>query len=73
MILPHRMNKKYDITRISKCYYVTLPSSRNNPQQPRHVLRLSLGRRSVHLLPVQRTKALTNGAVDRRWVVGREP
>ena len=38
----------------------------------RSVVRLSLGRRSVNLLPVaQRTNALTNGVVDRPWV-GRE-
>ena len=37
------------------------------------VVRLSLGRRLVNLLPVaQRTNALTNGVVDRPWVVGRE-
>ena len=37
------------------------------------VLRLSLGRRLVNLLPVaQRTHAFTNGVVDRPWVVGRE-
>ena len=37
------------------------------------VIRLSLGRRSVNLLPVaQRTNAFTNGVVDRPWVVGRE-
>ena len=37
------------------------------------VIRLSLGRRLVNLLPVaQRTNALTNGVVDRPWVVGRE-
>ena len=37
------------------------------------VIRLSLGRRLVNLLPVaQRTNALTNGVVDRPWVVRRE-
>ena len=37
------------------------------------VVRLSLGRRLVSLLSVaQRTNALTNGGVDRPWVVGRE-
>ena len=37
------------------------------------VIRLSLGRRLVNLLPVaQRTNALTNGVVDRPWIVGRE-
>ena len=39
------------------------------------VIRLSLGRRLVNLSPVaQRTinNALTNGVVDRPWVVGRE-
>ena len=37
------------------------------------VIRLSLGRRLVDLLPVaQRTNAFTNGVVDRPWVVGRE-
>ena len=37
------------------------------------IVRLSWGRRSVDLLPVaQRTIALTNGVVDRPWVVGRE-
>ena len=39
------------------------------------VMRLSLGRQLVNLLPVaQRTmnNALTNGFVDRPWVVGRE-
>ena len=34
------------------------------------VIRLSLGRRLVNLLPVaQRTNALTNGIVDRPWIV----
>ena len=38
-----------------------------------HVIRLSLGRRLVNLLPVaQRTNAFTNGVVDRPWVVSRE-
>ena len=38
-----------------------------------YVIRLILGRRLVNLLPVaQRTNALTNGVVDRPWVVGRE-
>ena len=39
-----------------------------------NVTRLSLGRRWVNLLPAvaQRTNALTNGVVDRPWVVGRE-
>ena len=37
------------------------------------VIRLSLRRRLVNLLPVsQRTNALTNGVIDRPWVVGRE-
>ena len=37
------------------------------------VIRLSLGRRMVSLLPVaQRTNAFPNGVVDRPWVVGRE-
>ena len=37
------------------------------------VIRLSLGRRLVNLLPVaQRTNALTNGVFNRPWVVGRE-
>ena len=37
------------------------------------VIRLNLGRRLVNLLPVaKRTNALTNGVVDRPWVVGRE-
>ena len=37
------------------------------------VIRLSLGRRLVNLLPVaQRTNAFTNGVVDRPGVVGRE-
>ena len=37
------------------------------------VIRLSLGRRLANLLQVaQRTNALTNGVVDRPWVVGRE-
>ena len=39
------------------------------------IVRLNLGRRLVNLLPVaQRTtsNALTNGVVDRPWVVGRE-
>ena len=37
------------------------------------VIRLSLGRRLVNLLPLaQRTNAFTNGVVDRPWVVGRE-
>ena len=37
------------------------------------VMRLSLGRRLVNLLPVaQRTNAFTNGVVSRPWVVGRE-
>ena len=37
------------------------------------VIRLSLGRCSVNLLPVpQRTNALTNGVVDRPWIVGRD-
>ena len=37
------------------------------------VIRLSLGRRLVNLLPVaQRTNAFANGVVDRPWVVGRE-
>ena len=32
-----------------------------------------MGRRLVNLLPVaQRTNALTNGVVDRPWVLGRE-
>ena len=36
-------------------------------------IRLSLGRRSVNLLPVaQRINALTNGVVDIPWVVGRD-
>ena len=36
-------------------------------------MRLSLGRRSVNLLPVvQRSNALTNGVVDTPSVVGRE-
>ena len=38
-----------------------------------NVIRLSLGRRLVNLLPVaQRTSVFTNGVVDRPWVVGRE-
>ena len=38
-----------------------------------NVIRLSLGRRLVNLLPVaQRTNAFTNGVVGRPWVVGRE-
>ena len=42
-------------------------------QKGGRVVRLSLGRRLVNLLPVaQRTNALANGVVDRRWVVGRE-
>ena len=37
------------------------------------VIRLSLGRRLVNLLPVaQWTNAFTNAVVDRPWVVGRE-
>ena len=37
------------------------------------VIRLSLGRQLVNLLPVaQRTHAFTNGVDDRPWVVGRE-
>ena len=37
------------------------------------VIRLSLGRRLVNLLPVaQRTNPFTNGVVDRPWVVGRK-
>ena len=37
------------------------------------VVRLSLGRRLVNLLPVaQRTNAFTNGVVDRPSVVSRE-
>ena len=37
------------------------------------VIRLSLGRRLVNLLPAaQRTNALTYGVVGRPWVVGRE-
>ena len=39
----------------------------------RCVIRLSLSRRLVNLLPVaQRTNAFTNGVVDRTWVVGRQ-
>ena len=39
----------------------------------RHCIRLSSRRRSVNLLPVaQRSNALTNGVIDRPWVVGRE-
>ena len=39
----------------------------------RYVIRLSLGRRLVNLLPVaQRINALTNGVIDRPWVVGRD-
>ena len=38
-----------------------------------NVTRLSLGRRLVNFSQVaQRTNALTNGVVDRPWVVGRE-
>ena len=37
------------------------------------VIRLSLGRRLGNLLQVaQRTDTLTNGVVDRPWVIGRE-
>ena len=37
------------------------------------VIRLSLSGRLVNLSPVaQRTSVLTNGVVDRPWVVGRE-
>ena len=37
------------------------------------VIRLSLGRRLVNLLPVaKQSNALTNGVVGRPWVVGRE-
>ena len=37
------------------------------------VIRLKLGRRLVNLLPLaQWLNALTNGVVDRPWVVGRE-
>ena len=37
------------------------------------VIRLSLRRRLVNLLPVaQQINAFTNGVVDRSWVVGRE-
>ena len=46
----------------------------SSPTSPlRYVIRLSLGRRLVNLLPVaQWTNAFTNGVVDRPWVVGRE-
>ena len=38
-------------------------------QGGKSVIRLSLGRRSVTLLPVaQRTDAITNGIVDRPWM-----
>ena len=34
---------------------------------------LSLGRRLVNLLPVaQRTNPITNGIIDRPWVIGRQ-
>ena len=37
------------------------------------VISLSSGRRWINLSPVvERTNALTNGVVDRPWVVGRE-
>ena len=49
-------------------------SNNHGPVAPvDYVIRLSLGRRLVHLLPVaQRTNAFTDGVVDRPWVVGRE-
>ena len=46
-------------------------SRRTRPECPVYVIRLSLGRRLVNLLPVaQRTNAFTNGVVGRtlgRW------
>ena len=48
-------------------------SSSYNSTAQTTVIWLSLGRRLVNRLPVaQRTNALTNGVVDRPWVVGRE-
>ena len=55
------------------CIYIHLYIEREGKLAWVRVIRLSLGRRLVSLLPVaQRTNAFTNGVVDRPWVVGRE-
>ena len=75
--------KKYEKSETSKTGYATTvhDSCTKMPKYEKldtehpapSVIRFSLGRRLVNLLPVaQRTNAFTNGVVDRPWVVGRE-